>query len=699
MSTTFVQKQSPAQKKDAPSASSVLDASSQSESLQRKAELANGAVQRVEPPRPNNTGMPDNLKAGIESLSGFSMDDVRVHYNSSKPATVQALAYTQGTDIHVAPGQEKHLPHEAWHVAQQMAGRVSPTTNINGMPVNDNAALEHEADVMGEMAVQCKSDRKITVPKVLQCIREIIQCGRGNSNVGGSGKGPGKDLGKGSGKGPGKGSGKDLGKGPGKGSDKDLSKGPGKGSGKDLSKGPGRDSGVDSEISLGDVSKTRETSIENEITEIVKSGFFASLLKMKDALEYILEKTYSMCHNGTSYSEKKCGKYKKMICFLLEKYMRIPNFILFNFSDLIHQLAQDFVLLDYKGGRYHSLVGEKNVFADFYFSQNLAPGQSVTFNKVDEKKRSALNRKPLVIYRNFDLSAIKKAVPLDKKDYSGSPIDLFGGAHGGALGTALFYVDQRHFSNKHDVAVARVTINNVDLGGFSIKNSQEGEDAKTERSSVLPLKCDSWAGNSYPQFSLHCGPGKLAESYEKGGHFEIIYSNVLFSTYVIRDVHKVEYTIGPGENKWSRSSEKVDEDSADENPVVDGFEIVDMGSDENNCLLLSMEIGEFSLGIRDDVKIFETELVRDGALPECEKTEEGGMLTPQTVFPVLNKIGYEKVVWIYVLGAKVPWQCWRSMSRQPDSYHSELPPGEKENPQNVFLFYNGVNHYKKMNPQ
>lgn len=115
--------------------------------------MANGAAQRAEAPRPNNTGMPDKLKSGIESLSGFSMDNVRVHYNSSKPATVQALAYTQGTDIHVAPGQEKHLPHEAWHVAQQMAGRVSPTTNINGMPVNDNAALEHEADVMGEKAV------------------------------------------------------------------------------------------------------------------------------------------------------------------------------------------------------------------------------------------------------------------------------------------------------------------------------------------------------------------------------------------------------------------------------------------------------------------------------------------------------------------------------------------------------------------
>ena len=156
MNTTYAQKSSTVQKAADSNAASILDSSSQSESLRRHADVANNAAQCASlPPRPNNTGMPDNLKIGIESLSGFSMDDVRVHYNSSKPATVQALAYTQGTDIHVAPGQEKCLPHEAWHVAQQMAGRVSPTTNINGMPVNDNAALEHEADVMGEKAVQC----------------------------------------------------------------------------------------------------------------------------------------------------------------------------------------------------------------------------------------------------------------------------------------------------------------------------------------------------------------------------------------------------------------------------------------------------------------------------------------------------------------------------------------------------------------
>mgnify|MGYP000713085608 FL=1 len=100
----------------------------------------------------NETGMSDHLKEGIEDLSGYSMDDMRAHYNSDKPATVQALAYTQGTDIHVAPGQEQHLPHEAWHVAQQMSGRVEPTTEVGGMPVNDNEDLEREADVMSARA-------------------------------------------------------------------------------------------------------------------------------------------------------------------------------------------------------------------------------------------------------------------------------------------------------------------------------------------------------------------------------------------------------------------------------------------------------------------------------------------------------------------------------------------------------------------
>ena len=175
MNISYAQKQTSAQQKTSLSTASILDNSSQNEGLQRMADMANNAAQRAEAPRPNNTGMPDNLKAGIESLSGFSMDDVRVHYNSSKPATVQALAYTQGTDIHVAPGQEKCLPHEAWHVAQQMAGRVSPTTNINGMPVNDNAGLEHEADVMGEKAEEQRKPKGYSFQQSNQ-LSNIAQC-------------------------------------------------------------------------------------------------------------------------------------------------------------------------------------------------------------------------------------------------------------------------------------------------------------------------------------------------------------------------------------------------------------------------------------------------------------------------------------------------------------------------------------------
>ena len=57
--------------------------------------------------RPNRTGLPDGLKSGVESLSGISLDNVNVHYNSSQPAQLNALAYTQGSDIHVAPGQEQ----------------------------------------------------------------------------------------------------------------------------------------------------------------------------------------------------------------------------------------------------------------------------------------------------------------------------------------------------------------------------------------------------------------------------------------------------------------------------------------------------------------------------------------------------------------------------------------------------------------
>ncbi|WP_181016255.1 DUF4157 domain-containing protein [Pseudanabaena sp. BC1403] len=127
------------------------------EAIQGKFE-ADVTVQAKAEIQPNQTGMPDRLKDGIESLSGIDISDVRVHTNSPKPSQIDALAYAQGNDIHLASGQEEHLPHEAWHVVQQKQGRVQPTLQTKGVGINDDTGLENEADVMGAKASSMISD-------------------------------------------------------------------------------------------------------------------------------------------------------------------------------------------------------------------------------------------------------------------------------------------------------------------------------------------------------------------------------------------------------------------------------------------------------------------------------------------------------------------------------------------------------------
>ena len=106
-------------------------------------------------PKKNETGLPDALKTGLENLSGLDMSDVKVHYQSDKPKQIGALAYAQGSDIHLGPGQEHHLPHEGWHVVQQMQGRVKPTVQMKSdIQINDEVSLEKEADQMGAQALR-----------------------------------------------------------------------------------------------------------------------------------------------------------------------------------------------------------------------------------------------------------------------------------------------------------------------------------------------------------------------------------------------------------------------------------------------------------------------------------------------------------------------------------------------------------------
>jgi Domain of unknown function (DUF4157) len=140
-----------------------LEPASRSSALQSKA--ASGPRQQQQQqkiaqlqesaPDTNRTGLPETLKSGIEALSGMDMSGVRVHRNSDKPAALQAHAYAQGSDIHLGPGQEKHLPHEAWHVVQQAQGRVPATKySRSGPALNDSPQLEVEATRMGHRAMQ-----------------------------------------------------------------------------------------------------------------------------------------------------------------------------------------------------------------------------------------------------------------------------------------------------------------------------------------------------------------------------------------------------------------------------------------------------------------------------------------------------------------------------------------------------------------
>lgn len=103
----------------------------------------------------NNSPKVSQLRAFQKMMS---LDDVKVYSNSGKPDQLQAHAYAQGSNIHLAPGQEKHLPHEAWHVVQQEQGRVKPTVQMKGkVNIDDDVGLEKEADVMGGKSLQTSS--------------------------------------------------------------------------------------------------------------------------------------------------------------------------------------------------------------------------------------------------------------------------------------------------------------------------------------------------------------------------------------------------------------------------------------------------------------------------------------------------------------------------------------------------------------
>ena len=95
--------------------------------------------------------LPEPLRKSMEGLSGADLSDVRVHYNSPLAGQQRAVDCARGnSDIHLAPGQERQLPHEAWHVVQQKQGRVSPTARSHIGLSDDADTLATERDLLAK---------------------------------------------------------------------------------------------------------------------------------------------------------------------------------------------------------------------------------------------------------------------------------------------------------------------------------------------------------------------------------------------------------------------------------------------------------------------------------------------------------------------------------------------------------------------
>lgn len=110
----------------------------------------------------SNAALPNDVQAKMENSFDTDFSDVDIHTESQTAKNMGALAFTQGSNVHFAPGQFKPdtrqgqelIGHEFAHVVQQRQGRVEANTQVGKFPVNNNTQLEAEADVLGQKAAR-----------------------------------------------------------------------------------------------------------------------------------------------------------------------------------------------------------------------------------------------------------------------------------------------------------------------------------------------------------------------------------------------------------------------------------------------------------------------------------------------------------------------------------------------------------------
>ena len=110
--------------------------------------------------RKEKNDIPEDVFFKMENSFGQDFSNVSFYKNSKSADRLNAKAFTQGENIHFAPGYfspstssgQKLIGHELAHVSQQRMGKVKPTTQLKGKHLNDDSALEREADIQGEKA-------------------------------------------------------------------------------------------------------------------------------------------------------------------------------------------------------------------------------------------------------------------------------------------------------------------------------------------------------------------------------------------------------------------------------------------------------------------------------------------------------------------------------------------------------------------
>lgn len=141
-----------------------------------------GAGPHAAPASTGGAPMPAPVQAKMEHAFGADFSAVRVHEGPQAEA-MGALAYTQGTDIHFAPGQyapgsqrgQELLGHELTHVVQQAQGRVSTPAQGKGGVINEDPSLEREADQLGARAARGEQVSRSPAPARPTVQAQIVQ--------------------------------------------------------------------------------------------------------------------------------------------------------------------------------------------------------------------------------------------------------------------------------------------------------------------------------------------------------------------------------------------------------------------------------------------------------------------------------------------------------------------------------------------